>query len=197
MKFKKAKTSRQPPKTMTEDTTAKRLAEIGRASMDSIIEMVDALNREKAATRFSETLDRQTCVKILTDECGIECYDTESLETLQVAVASNIEDRTCEPEGFEFDEDAARQTIQEDPLEVAVRSGWYSPGGEPGDPEEFKILLGTGGPAVRIIGSLDRGEPDSAKLQTQDWFTPWTDFNSNSDEDEVLLTYCREFYFQQ
>ena len=56
------------------------------------------------------------------------------------------------------DEEAARDAIVEDPLSLEVRCGWHSPG-ETGDAEEFRLLLGTGGPAVRIIGELDNGEP--------------------------------------
>ena len=108
------------------------------------------------------------------------------------------------------DEDAAetaRQTIQEDPLEVTVRSGWYAPGSEAGKPEEFCILLSTGGPASRIIGSLDEhGQPEMARLEVQDWGTPWAGQwgtaevqaalgDGAAEVTEVLLAYAREFYF--
>lgn len=94
--------------------------------------------------------------------------------------------------------EAAREEIQSDPLSVQVRGGWHNPGDpEAAKPEEFKILLCTGGPAVRIIGELDGyGEPESARLQHQDWFTPWTDADGLPDDsEETLLAYCREFYF--
>jgi hypothetical protein len=94
--------------------------------------------------------------------------------------------------------DRAREAILEDALSVLVRSGWYAPGSDAGEPEEFEILLCTGGPAVRLIGTLDNyGEPDSVGMQVQDWFQPWTDFDpATGDEDEdVLLTYARCFYF--
>src|SRR5262245_19200441 len=69
------------------------------------------------------------------------------------------------------DDEAGRQAIHEDALSVLVRSGWYVPGHEAGKPEEFEILLCTGGPAVRLIGSLDNfGQPDSVSMQVQDWF---------------------------
>ena len=91
--------------------------------------------------------------------------------------------------------DAARQTIDEDPLSVEVRCGWYSPGAaeEHRDPEEFCILLGTGGPATRIIGTLLHGEAESARLQAQDWGTPWTDYRGA--DEAVLLDYARCFWF--
>lgn len=90
------------------------------------------------------------------------------------------------------DEDDARQRISEDPLSVEVRSDWASPGEEL-TPGEFQILLCTGGPAVRIVGELDRGEPCRAWLEYQDWGTPWTQyFGASSD---TLCQYARHFFF--
>lgn len=93
--------------------------------------------------------------------------------------------------------EAIRERIQEDPLEVVVRSGWYSPGARGDDrPEEFKILLTTGGPACRIIGELDEHlQPNRARIEYQDWFTPWTELRITGTEEEAVLAYCREFYF--
>ncbi len=89
----------------------------------------------------------------------------------------------------------AEQTIQEDPLSVQVRSGWHMPG-EKASNEEFEILLCTGGPAVRIIGGLGEwNEPESAKIEHQDWFTAWTDYPLTDEEEEDVLRYCRVFYF--
>jgi hypothetical protein len=100
----------------------------------------------------------------------------------------------------EADDENAReeayQTIQEDPLSVEVRSGWHAPGAK-ADDEEFNILLCTGGPAVRIIGELDDyHQPDKARIEYQDWFTPWEEYRLDNEEDrEILLAYCRAFYF--
>jgi len=99
------------------------------------------------------------------------------------------------------DNDRARDAIHEDALSVLVRSGWYEPGKRIAPPEEFEILLCTGGPAVRLIGKLNHhSEPETARLQVQDWFEPWTDFDPESngdDSDEILLAYARCFYFGQ
>lgn len=90
------------------------------------------------------------------------------------------------------DEEEARQVIQEDPLEVQVRSDWTSPG-ETLEAGEFMILLCTGGPAVRIVGELNRGEPCRAWLEYQDWGTPWTQwFGAKSD---TLCEYAANFFF--
>lgn len=91
--------------------------------------------------------------------------------------------------------DAACDAITEDALQVSVRSGWVA-GKEDMEPEEFMILLCTGGPAVRIIGDLNYGAPVRPSLQYQDWFEPWKEFTDLTPEDEdALLTYCQQFYF--
>jgi hypothetical protein len=61
------------------------------------------------------------------------------------------------------------------------------------EPSEFMILLCTGGPAVRIVGELNRGEPCRAWLEYQDWGTPWTRyFGADSD---TLCQYASQFCF--
>jgi hypothetical protein len=91
------------------------------------------------------------------------------------------------------DEDEARERIQEDPLSIEVRSDWTTPG-EPLEASEFCILLCTGGPAARIVGDLDdSGEPYRARLEYQDWGTPWTEYFPASQD--TLLTYARCFCF--
>ena len=71
------------------------------------------------------------------------------------------------------DEDTAREAITDDVLSVEVRTDWHTVGAvEACKPTHYKILLCWGGPAVQIIGTLDAyNQPDSAKLQYQDWFT--------------------------
>jgi hypothetical protein len=39
----------------------------------------------------------------------------------------------------------------------------------------------------------DNGEPHRAWIEAQDWFKPWTEYVGG--DGEVLLTYCRQFYF--
>ena len=89
----------------------------------------------------------------------------------------------------------AQQIIYEDPLSVQVRSGWYNPG-DGGEIEEFEILLCTGGPAARLIGKVNEYlEPESVRLEYQDWFTPWIDYPLTNEEEEKVLDYCRQFYY--
>ena len=102
-------------------------------------------------------------------------------------------------ENLDSEDDNKREealgTIQEDPLEVSVRAGWHTPGQKAED-EEYLILLCTGGPAVRIIGDLNQyNEPESAKLQYQDWFTAWENYPLTDEDEEAVLKYARSFYF--
>lgn len=86
----------------------------------------------------------------------------------------------------------AEQRIQDSPLEIQVRGGWHDLGDD-SEAEEFYILLCAGGPAVRIRGELNSGEPSRAWMEYQDWGTPWTRY---FDADQAtLLAYCRSFYF--
>jgi len=100
-------------------------------------------------------------------------------------------------EGDEYDEEGMREMIEQNALEVSVRSGWYRPGTEPEKPDEFKILLCTGGPAVRITGDLDGyGQPESATVEYQDWFTYWEKYlDTTPEQEELILRYCHHYYF--
>ena len=101
----------------------------------------------------------------------------------------------ADADGTEEERDEARQAINEDALSVEVRSDWHEPGGD-SDPGEYCILLCTGGPSVRIIGRLGAySEPESARLQYQDWFTEWQELILSHDEYGDLLTYACCFYF--
>ena len=96
----------------------------------------------------------------------------------------------------DYARDAALQRIQETPLSVEVRSGWHIPGVSDAPAAEFSILLCTGGPAVRIIGTLSEHlEPDSACIQYQDWGTSWTDYPLISEQIAIVLEYAQHFYY--
>ncbi len=98
------------------------------------------------------------------------------------------------PEAW-HDEERAQRHIEEGPLSVEVRSGWHVPGA-PYEPEEYCILLGTGGPAARIIGDLGEcNQPETARFEYQDWFKPWTAAQISSEDEATLLAYAQHFYF--
>lgn len=89
--------------------------------------------------------------------------------------------------------ESLQERVQEDPLSVQIRSGWYSPGATP-EPQEFEILLSTGGPALRIIGELGSYNiPQSCELQYQDWGTPWTEYYNG--DNASLEWFCQQFYY--
>jgi len=163
-----------------------------RAKLESIVEMVRSLDRRQCAEFYVKDMDRGRCLELLGSPHLIEDDDDSALREL---VMEEIMDDLITPDDFEFDEEAARTAIQEDPLTVQWRSDWCNVGEEM-QPGEFCILLCTGGPAVRIIGDLDGDEPGNPRLQHQDWFTPWQDLTGiTKEEHDALLTYCRQFYF--
>lgn len=93
----------------------------------------------------------------------------------------------------EWIEDAMREA----PLSVEIRSGWREPGdGASLDPDEFRILLSTGGPALRVMGELNHGEPSRCWFEMQDWGTPWTrHFNRSAERASALLWFAGLFYY--
>ena len=105
---------------------------------------------------------------------------------------SNIEKAEGTPE-----EDTLRDELTQDALEVLVRSDWHSPGAESDQvATDYKILLCTGGPAVQIVGELDQhGQPETAQLQFQDWYTPWKDYPISLKQEKRLLDYANYYYF--
>lgn len=59
---------------------------------------------------------------------------------------------------------------------------------------DWQILLGTGGPARRVLVTTDyRGEVESTSYQYQDWFTLWTD--AWDQDDEMVTRFAQCFYF--
>ena len=121
----------------------------------------------------------------------------KDLQTIGAGAYAAIEEMVQALSACGEDDDDARekttQAIQEDPLSIEV-GGFWTPGEQNPEPTEYRVLLATGGPAVRIVGNLGRyGQPDTATLQVQDWFTPWTDYNGASES--VLLEYLACLYF--
>lgn len=90
--------------------------------------------------------------------------------------------------------EAIEEQSRERPLSVEIRSGWRCPDEDASmEPEEFRILLSTGGPALQIRGELNRGEPDRCWLEHQDWGTPWIRF-FDADR-EALLWFAGLFWY--
>jgi len=193
------------------------------ATMDGILEMVAALNCDYA--RMEELRDARESLQDAVfdaleavDEADAEqsaarrdnepfnadalsdaCEYLESAESDLYTFGADDGAELAELEaaaGDCDDEECAQQRIQDDPLEIAVRSGWFNPGEEKPEAEKFMILLSTGGPAARIVGELDQyKQPARAWLEHQDWFTPWIEYHGENSDADALLTYCRQFYF--
>lgn len=97
----------------------------------------------------------------------------------------------------EQERDEAESRMMENALSVEVRSMWHTPGGD-NTAAEYTILLFTGGPAVRIIGELNRyAQADTARIEYQDWGTPWTELYLTQEETQTLLAYAQRFYFEE
>lgn len=116
-------------------------------------------------------------------------YDAiaEMVEALRKAIDGNDDEAR----------ESAEQTIHEDPLSIEVNYGWQVPGQTRDEaPEEFAILIATGGPAIRVRGLLNsHSEPETAYLEVQDWFVPWQRFDPPNYDPNILITYARQFYF--
>jgi len=175
------------------------------AQLASIKEMVAALERARAIEEDAhdweeDATERGLVLVDTTDEDGDPAQVWRKPDATEGGHDTAEEAcRAIAPDDYP-DEDEARQRIEEDALSVEVRSGWYSPGASDDDraPEEFCILLCTGGPAVRIVGKLGmHGEPERAWIEYQDWFTPWRTLvpTPGESDGDALLTYARVFYF--
>lgn len=77
----------------------------------------------------------------------------QALHQLQ-SILELVHDYNKDPDGY------AAQRIHEDPLCVEYRAADWSLEAGPRKPDEYRVLLCTGGPAVAIVGSLlDDGSP--------------------------------------
>lgn len=185
--------------------TENRAEEQAAAQYSSIVKMLAAVNcdYDRLQELQSEREELTEAVKDAeseyqnADETNLTAATdalNETRETLAEWDSDNLEElQELQSEAGEYeDEDEAREAIQEDPLDIRVRSEWESPG-EPLEAVEFMILLCTGGPAVRIIGELSGGQPSRAWLEYQDWGMPWTQFFEASSD--TLCEYAANFFF--
>jgi hypothetical protein len=86
--------------------------------------------------------------------------------------------------------------MPDDALSVEVRDGWRIPGSRSLGPEEFRILVSTGGPAFRIVGELDEyNQPCNVRAEHQDWGTPWIKVELSSEEQEAVDWFAGRFYY--
>lgn len=130
---------------------------------------------------------------------NIEASDSEkagrsTFESVRELVAAYGKAQEDNSESGDHAREACEQEILNDALSVEVRSDWVAVGGE-FQPTEYRIVLGFGGPNTEIIGELDEhNQPSTAKIR-HSWATPWAFLPIDSDEEEILLTFARVFYF--
>jgi len=118
-----------------------------------------------------------------------------SILKLVEAIEAAQEDGEARLEGETLNLDELEDRAREWPLSVLVRSDWVSPGSEL-TPAKYEILLCTGGPAVRLRGDLSsHGEPETAVLEYQDWFTAWDRLALSSVEEDALTRFVLLFWF--
>jgi len=97
--------------------------------------------------------------------------------------------------------DEAQDLIYSNPLSVQVRTAWEDPNRlqKPDidvQPTEYKILLCTGGPSVRIRGNLNEyGEPKNTYVEHNDWFDGWAQITLDKEQKEAIIEYVRNFYY--
>jgi len=173
--------------------------EVGKPAFDAIKAMVSAVQVDY--DRLQELRDERQNLVETRDDTGDDTSAAGKRSGEYREAARNVKEweeenaeelaKLEEAAGDCQDEDDARQRIAEDPLSLRVfgeRTGgaWET--------TSYELLLGTGGPAVRIVGDLnEHGEPESARLEVQDWFKPWTEYLGA--DDEVLMSYAERFYF--
>lgn len=146
------------------DEEWQKLQDIGRGAFESIADMVAALEcdydrLEELREERNEHDDDQGEYTQL-GKWAIACPgDAEELAELEKA-AGDCESR-----------EDAEQRIQEDPLSIELTGTWGL-GDDTPVADRALILLGTGGPATRIVCELsDHAEPHRAWLEAQDWGT--------------------------
>lgn len=159
----------------------------------------DKRAEEQAASQYESVADMVNRLEHAGEcEGGEDCKTTDAEIYAGLNLSYKEGDKATNEEREEYhNEDNARQAIEEDPLSVQVRnSAWHSPGegSEDNKPDEYEILLCTGGPACRIVGDLDEyGQPDTARIEFQDWFIAWEEWRGA--DEAILLEYARVFYF--
>jgi hypothetical protein len=83
-------------------------------------------------------------------------------------------------------------SLRESALSVEFRCSQWSNTASNLEPDEYRILLTYGGPALQITGAFDaHNGATTARLEWQDWWKPWTEYHG-VDED-ALLWFCSLF----
>jgi hypothetical protein len=128
---------------------------------------------------------------------GKPCKRGSETRTVKLSNGRTIQQmKHNNPEAW-HDEEAARDAITNGHYGTEVRDGWHTPGDRSGtEAEEYRVTLGGGGPAMRITGELQNGEPTTAQYEFQDWFKPWTPAKLSSKDEATLLEWVSQLYWE-
>jgi len=169
-----------------EKTFEQQAKEYANCAIGNIREIIEALEH---AEECEGEIECDACEGRGTIDTG-ECVPCNGTGVVKCQDGKDSDD----PEAW-HDAERAQERIQEHALSIEVRSDWHTPGDKDAEDSEYCILITTGGPAARIVGSLDRGQPTDARFEYQDWFRPWTEVQTDSADDAVMLRYAQAFYF--
>ena len=168
---------------------------------DRLEELWDSVNTQYGANnKIVRFVESDTTIRL-----DFECFadsDDHAIEQCQNAYPGcdvlYVEDIFTEDDKTELQEleetsgdytsqDEALEAIQEHPLSIEYRSGWTTPG-EDLSPEEFRVVLCTGGPHVEILGEFDyNGGIDRVRVIYKDWGTSGELFDFDR---AAVMTYC-------
>lgn len=162
-----------------------------KGTVQTIVEMVTAL--ETDYVRLQELRDER-------DDLHLQMHDDvpgsgEAFREWEANYNEEWGDLELDAGDCESREDALT-LIHESVISVKVRSGWSYAGCMSNVPQEFRIVLTTGGPHIELRGDLDETQcPTSVKLLYRDWGTPLTELSVAEDDIYHLLTFASVFYF--
>jgi hypothetical protein len=118
----------------------------------------------------------------------LRSYQEAQAQLDEIQRLSNLLD--ADPDNDDLQEELRGLALCQD-----VRTDWQSIGQDL-EPTQYRLLLCTGGPAVQVVGDLDEaGDPCTARLQRQDWLTPWEDVTLTEPEEEMLIWFAQSFYW--
>lgn len=187
------------------DKTDNQALEQANAQMASVREMVAAL--ECDYDRLEELRDERndlesevnSASETFESASADEDYTREEVDEFEAELQEWIDENAEELAELEEqagdcrDREDAEARIDQDALEVSVRSGWQTPNDE-AEWSEFRIVLCTGGPHVEIRGELEQGEATRAWLEYSDWFTGMTERVNEDGDQDALLAYASRFF---
>jgi len=114
---------------------------------------------------------------------------TEELQEISTGTLADILEWHQMPDGDEKWDAAAER-----PLSVLFRSGWSSGSEFVADGGQCEILLGTGGPAVRIMADIDGKKGIvNPRVEAQNWGVPWTECKATGDQEKALRAFVAHF----